>query len=206
MSASLSHNACAQVTPDTATSGLLNSLGQRAYQLAIDDRCHIFATPVTMALRSGFLTTRNQAISQGLDSEHISQITEEARQQQAHIACEAYKNSSEATQLAQSYLAFASQPRTEFKFAQTQWTVVRTYGDNQVWRMVQYVKQDGATIGFGLYGTLRAKRLRVLAQFGSDQHPYSAHLIVRNSHSTAYGKTWLSVFVFVFVSINRRKD
>jgi len=168
---------CATAAP--AQEGALDTLMRRQFITAANTRCGWFDAPTTLALKAGLLQNRNAALNHGIAPDTVYGAMNRAKTAAASAACDSPKLRTEVETLRGAYRGFVTRNRLSLDGLRSQWLADRTGERDAKWRLVQYQQTGQVALGFGLYGTLKAQALTVMAQFEGDQ-PYAARLIVRD--------------------------
>ncbi len=170
---------------------------KRYFMVQADARCHLLNGPTSQALKAGYLQARNDALRAGLTMAYLAPWLEKAKTAADQSDCAAPSLMAEVNTAEGGFRRFMAVPHLELNSGRTEWLANRAYGDDQVWRLVQYQTTDQADLAFGLYGGLNQNNFSLMAHFKDGIRPYSARLLVRNTdilttgmiNRTPYGLT-----------------
>ncbi len=154
---------------------------KRYFMVQADARCHLLDGPTSQALKAGYLQARNDALRAGLTMTYLAPWLEKARTAAYQSDCAAPSLMAEVNTAEGGFRRFMAVPHLELSSGRTEWLANRAYGDDQVWRLVQYQNTDQADMAFGIYGGLEQNRFSLMAHFKDGMRPYSARLLVRNT-------------------------
>lgn len=154
---------------------------KRWFMVQADARCHLLDAATSQALKAGYLQARNDALRAGLSMAYLAPWLEKAKAAADQSDCAAPSLMAEVNTAEGGFRRFMAVPHLELASGRTQWQANRAYGDDQVWRLVQYQNTDQADMAFGLYGGLHQNRFSLMARFKDGTRPYSARLLVRNT-------------------------
>jgi hypothetical protein len=160
---------------------------KRYFMVQADARCHLLDAPTSQALKAGYLQARNDALRAGLTMAYLAPWLEKAKTAADQSDCAAPSLMAEVNTAEGGFRRFMAVPHLELASGRTEWQANRAYGDDQVWRLVQYQNTDQADMAFGLYGGLNQNRFSLMAKFKDGTRPYSARLLVRNTDIVATG-------------------
>lgn len=172
--------------PAAAQDASLDTLVRRQFITTANTRCHWFDGPTTLALKAGLLQNRNAALNHGVAPATLYGVMDRAKAAATTVACDNPKLKAEVETLRGAYRGFVTQNRMTLNGLRSQWLADRTGERDVKWRLVQYQQTGDVALGFGLYGTLKAQTLSVMAQFRGEQ-PYAARLIVRDPATRPIG-------------------
>lgn len=154
---------------------------KRYFMVQADARCHLLDGPTSQALKAGYLQARNDALRAGLSMAYLAPWLEKAKAAADQSDCTAPSLMAEVNTAEGGFRRFMAVPHLELSSGRTEWRANRAYGDDQVWRLVQYQNTDQANMAFGLYGGLHQNSFSLMAHFKDGLRPYSARLLVRNT-------------------------
>ncbi|MFT4074455.1 MAG: hypothetical protein QM647_02915 [Asticcacaulis sp.] len=160
---------------------------KRYFLLQADARCHLLDTATGQALKAGYLQARNDALRAGLTMDYLAPWLERARTAAYQTDCAAPALTAEVHTAEGGFNRFIAVPHLDLPSGRTEWLANRAYGDDQVWRLVQYQNTDQADMAFGLYGGLHQNSFSLMAHFKDGTRPYSARLLVRNTDIVTTG-------------------
>lgn len=174
--------------PVQAGSDDVTTAAVKRYFLAeANARCHLLDGPAAVAVTAGYLQARNSVIRMNGSMTSLTPWLAKARETAQALDCDAPQLRAEAFAAANAYGAFASRPSLTLTGTRSQWTAKRSHGDQQDWRLAQYLSTDEAHLVLGLYGTLENNSFVVMAGFQGDEKPYAARLIVRDTETAPAG-------------------
>lgn len=160
---------------------------KRWFMVQADARCHLLDGQTSQALKAGYLQARNDALRAGLSMAYLAPWLEKAKLAADQSDCAAPSLMTEVKSAQGGFRRFMAVPHLELASGRTQWLANRAYGDDQVWRLVQFQNTDQADMAFGLYGGLHQNSFSLMAHFKDGARPYSARLLVRNTDIVATG-------------------
>ncbi|HTM80845.1 hypothetical protein [Asticcacaulis sp.] len=160
---------------------------KRYFMVQADARCHLLDGPTSQALKAGYLQARNDALRAGLSMAYLAPWLEKAKTAAHQSDCTAPSLIAEVTTAEGGFRRFIAVPHLQLSSGRTEWLANRTYGDDQIWRLVQYQNTDQADMAFGLYGGLHQNSFSLMTHFKNGARPYSARLLVRNTDIVATG-------------------
>jgi hypothetical protein len=160
---------------------------KRYFMVQADARCHLLDGATSQALKAGYLQARNDALRAGLTMDYLAPWLEKAKTAAYQADCDAPSLMAEVNTAEGGFRRFIAVPHLEFNSGRTQWLANRAYGDDKVWRLVQFQNIDQVDMAFGLYGGLHQNSFSLMAKFKDGLHPYSARLLVRNTDIVTTG-------------------
>jgi hypothetical protein len=166
---------------------ITNTAMKRLFVAKMDQKCAYFTPEAAMALKAGFVQTRNEALRSGHSMADLSYFLTQARSAADTANCASAPIQAEAQNVRDSYTKFVTQARLSLPGERARWEASRSNEKALDWRMVQYQSGPKGDVAMGLYGPLAAPSLVVMARFSDAKRPVSARLLLRNPNVAATG-------------------
>jgi hypothetical protein len=154
---------------------------KRYFMVQADARCHLLDEATSRALKAGYLQARNDALRAGLSMSYLSPWLARARDAAARTACDSPQLTTEVETAKNGFRRYMAVPHLDLNSGRADWAADRAYGDDVVWRLVQYQNTDKADMALGVFGSLHTNSFSLMAHFKDGTHPYAARLMVRNT-------------------------
>lgn len=151
----------------------------RAFMLAADARCGLFAPPVRAALASATMQARGAQLRGGATAVQAAETARRARARAATVACAHPELKLVAGRVDQAFAGWSRTPRMEFPGLTAGWSVDRTAFAAPRWNLAQtsVVGASPVTVGraWGRPG------LSVTVSFVGKPRPVSARIVMRDA-------------------------
>ncbi len=163
------------------------AVAKRWFLTRADARCHQLDPAQAMALKAGYVQSRNEAIRAGYTMAALAPYLDAARDAADRSDCASPQVAAETAAARGAYTLFASQPRLSLPAGPASWQADRTRAGDAQWRLVQYQDGAGAEAAMGLYGPLSDNRFVVMVRFADGARPYGARLLIRDAGLASQG-------------------
>ena len=160
---------------------------ERALMVAADTRCGLFTPDIASALAAATFQARGGALRAGIETEALAAIADQARARAAATACKAPQLLTVAARVRDAFKGYGRLLRMDFPGDTASWKADRSLPRYvPVWRLSQTSSLSGKAgsdaVTFGLAGMWGApQKLVAVADFGDEESPYAARLVVRDA-------------------------
>jgi hypothetical protein len=150
----------------------------RAFMLAADARCGLFAPPVRAALRSATLQARGAQLRGGATAVQTAETARRARAGAAATSCSHPDLRLVAGRVEDAFAGWSSQRRMDFPGVAKGWSVDRTAFDRPGWRLSQTSITGKSPVSVGR--TWGRPGLTVSVSFVGKPRPSAARIVMRD--------------------------
>ncbi len=166
---------------DAATPGS-QAYYERSLMRAADARCHLFTPQVGSALAAAQAQARGAALRGGATNAGLRVVAAQAEAKQAALACNSKDLAIASARVKTAFDGYSHLIRMTFPGDDVPWQADRTLPTRTtIWRLSQPTAAGSSPVIFGLAGDYaQPVRLTAVGDFGEDQAPYSAQLMIRD--------------------------
>lgn len=166
---------------------ITNTAMKRLFVSQMDRRCAYFTPEAALALKAGFVQTRNEALRAGHSMDDLGYYLNQATVAAQNADCASGPIQAEVQGVRDSYNKFIVQSRLSLPGDRAKWDASRANEKAIAWRMVQYQSSEAGDLAMGLYGSLAAQSFVVMTRFEDGHRPQSARLLIRNTQQSSVG-------------------
>ena len=155
---------------------------ERALMRAADARCHLFTPQIGFALAAAEAQARGAALRGGASNAGLRTVAAQANAKQAALPCNSKDLATASARVKTAFDGYSRLIRMTFPGDDAPWQADRTLPTRTtIWRLSQPAAAGSSPVMFGLAGDYaHPARLTAVGDFGPDEVPYSAQLMVRD--------------------------
>ncbi len=166
---------------DAATPGS-EAYYDRSLMRAADARCHLFTPTVGSALAAAAAQARGAALRAGASNASLRALAVQAVAKQTGLPCSSKDLAVASARVRTAFEGYSRLIRMTFPGDDVAWQADRSLPTRTtIWRLSQPTAAGSSPVMFGLAGDYgHPAELLAVGDFGEDQTPYSAQLMVRD--------------------------
>ena len=155
---------------------------ERSLMRAADSRCHLFTLAVGSALAAAEAQARGAALRGGASNAALRSLAAQAAAKQSPLPCASKDLAVAAARVRGAFDGYSRLIRMTFPGDDVAWRADRTLPmRTTIWRLSQPTATGASPVIFGLAGDRgHPAQLLAVGDFGPDQTPYAAQLMVRD--------------------------
>ncbi|HEY0599097.1 hypothetical protein [Brevundimonas sp.] len=177
-------------TPAQAWAGAADTYYERAFVVAADARCGLFAPQVDAALTAATAQARGAALRAGAAEADLDAVAARARSRAGAVSCRDPQLATVRARVDGAFSGWARTPRMTFAGARQHWFADRTKWTQPGWRLKQASTVGASPVAFGYGGDPDASALTAVVSFVGRSRPTSARLVFRDEARAP--RAWLS--------------
>lgn len=172
--------AVALCLPATAWAGPADTYYERAFVVAADARCNLFAAPIDAALNAATAQARGAALRSGSGEADLAAAAARARSRAGTVSCADPELATVRARVDGAFSGWLRTPRMEFPGARRPWTANRVSSANANWRLQQMSVVGASPVAFGYAGKGAAHGLTAVVSFVGRSRPNAARIVMRD--------------------------
>lgn len=172
--------AAALVLPATAWAGPADTYYERAFVVAADARCNLFAPNIEAALVAATAQARGAALRSGAGEADLAAAAGRARARAAAVSCADPQLAMVRARVDGAFSGWLRTPRMDFPGTRRPWTANRLSSTDASWRLQQMSVVGASPVAFGYAGKGDAQGLVAVVSFVGRSRPTSARLVLRD--------------------------
>ncbi|HYD27958.1 hypothetical protein [Brevundimonas sp.] len=177
-------------TPAQALGGPSDTYYERAFVVAADARCDLFAPQVEAALTAATAQARGAALRSGAAEVDLNAAAARARARAAAVSCRDPQLATVRARVDGAFSGWARTPRMTFAGERQHWFADRTRWTQPGWRLKQSSTVGASPVAFGYGGKADASTPMAVVSFVGRSRPTAARLVFRDE--TRAPRAWLS--------------
>jgi hypothetical protein len=182
--------AAALAGPAQAWAGPADTYYERAFVVAADARCSLFAPDVEAALTAATAQARGAALRSGAAEADLNAAAARARSRAESVSCRDPQLATVRDRVDGAFSGWVRTPRMIFPGAARPWVADRTAWTRPGWRLMQTSAVGASPVTFGFGGEAEASVLTAVVSFVGRSRPNAARIVFRDDAKAP--RAWLS--------------
>ena len=166
--------------PGAALAGPADTYYERAFVVAADARCGLFAPQLEAALTAATAQARGAALRSGAREGDLADAAARARSRAAAVSCTDPELATVRARVDGAFSGWLRTTRMTFPGAQRAWTANRLSSDQASWRLQQVSSVGASPVAFGYAGKGETSGLTAVVSFVGRSRPYAARVVLRD--------------------------
>jgi hypothetical protein len=163
---------------------------ERAFVVAADARCGLFAPKVEAALTAATAQARGAALRSGAAEADLRAVAARAQARAGAVSCADPQLATVRERVDGAFSGWARTPRMTFPGLARPWVADRTAWTRPGWRLMQASTVGASPVSFGYGAQTDASALTAVVSFVGRSRPYAARLVFRDAAKAP--RAWLS--------------
>ncbi|MGV8928878.1 MAG: hypothetical protein ACOH1E_03945 [Brevundimonas sp.] len=176
--------------PNMASAEAADTYYERAFVVAADARCDLFAPPIEAALAAATAQARGAALRSGTGEADLVSTAARARARAGTVSCTDPQLATVRARVDNAFSGWLRTPRMEFPGARRPWTANRMNSTEASWRLQQMSVVGASPVAFGYSGKGETQGLVAVVSFVGRSRPVSARIVLRDPRRTP--RPWLA--------------
>lgn len=153
---------------------------ERAFVVAADARCNLFAPNIEAALTAATAQARGAALRSGAGEADLSAAAARARSRAGAVSCDDPELATVRARVDGAFSGWLRTPRMVFPGARRPWTANRLDSTHASWRLQQMSAVGASPVAFGYAGKGDEHGLVAVVSFVGRSRPTSARIVLRD--------------------------
>lgn len=166
--------------PGMASAGAADTYYERAFVVAADARCNLFAPQIDAALNAATAQARGAALRSGAGEADLSAVAARARSRAGTVSCTDPQLATVRARVDGAFAGWLRTPRMVFPGARLPWTANRVGSAEANWRLQQMSVVGASPVAFGYAGKGPTPDLTAVVSFVGRSRPYAARIVLRD--------------------------
>lgn len=166
--------------PAVAWAGPADTYYERAFVVAADARCNLFAPQIEAALNAATAQARGAALRSGAGEADLSAAAVRARARAGTVSCTDPQLATVRARVDGAFSGWLRTPRMDFPGARRSWIANRIRSVNANWRLQQMSVVGASPVAFGYAGKGDTPGLIAVVSFIGRSRPYAARIVLRD--------------------------
>lgn len=166
--------------PGMASAGAADTYYERAFVVAADARCNLFAPQIDAALNAATAQARGAALRSGAGEADLSAVATRARSRAGTVSCTDPQLATVRARVDGAFAGWLRTPRMVFPGARRPWTANRVGSAEVNWRLQQMSVVGASPVAFGYAGKGVTPDLTAVVSFVGRSRPYAARIVLRD--------------------------
>lgn len=166
--------------PGTTWAGPADTYYERAFVVAADARCDLFAPNLEAALAAATAQARGAALRSGAVEADLAAAAARARARAATVSCADPQLATVRARVDGAFSGWLRTPRMEFPGTRRPWTANRLRSADASWRLQQMSVVGASPVAFGYAGKGEGQDLVAVVSFVGRSRPVSARIVMRD--------------------------
>ena len=175
--------------PGQAWAGPADTYYERAFVVAADARCSLFAPEIDAALMAATAQARGAALRSGAAEADLNAVAVRAEARAGAVSCRDPQLATVRQRVDGAFSGWIRTPRMTFPGDDRAWVADRTAWTRPGWRLRQASTVGASPVTFG-YGQAGASALTAVVSFVGQSRPNAARLVFRDEAKAP--RAWLS--------------
>jgi hypothetical protein len=176
--------------PAIAWAGPADTYYERAFVVAADARCHLFAPQIDAALNAATAQARGAALRAGAGEADLAAAASRARSRAGAVSCADPDLAVVRARVDGAFSGWLRTPRMEFPGRHQPWAANRVRSAEANWRLQQMSVVGASPVAFGYAGKGDAPGLTAVVSFVGRSRPYAARIVLRDP--VRVSRPWLA--------------
>lgn len=182
--------AAALVVPTLAWAGAADTYYERAFVVAADARCNLFAPHINAALNAATAQARGAALRSGAAEAELAATAGRARARAGAVSCTDPQLATVRARVDGAFAGWLRTPRMVFPGSRRAWVANRVSSTEANWRLQQMSMVGASPVAFGYAGKGDTPGLTAVVSFVGRSRPYAARIVLRDPVRAA--RPWLA--------------
>jgi len=166
--------------PATAWAGPADTYYERAFVVAADARCNLFAPQIDAALNAATAQARGAALRSGAGEAELAAAAGRARARAGIVSCADPQLATVRARVDGAFAGWLRTPRMVFPGVRRSWTANRVSSTDANWRLQQMSVVGASPVAFGYAGKGDEPGLTAVVSFVGRSRPYAARIVLRD--------------------------
>ncbi|MBA3048839.1 MAG: hypothetical protein KKE42_11155 [Alphaproteobacteria bacterium] len=153
---------------------------ERAFVVAADARCNLFAPNIEAALTAATAQARGAALRSGTAEADLAAAAARARARAGTVSCADPQLATVRARVDGAFSGWLRTPRMVFPGARRPWTANRVSSADASWRLQQMSVVGASPVAFGYAGKGEAHGLVAVVSFVGRSRPNAARIVLRD--------------------------
>ncbi|WP_292098799.1 hypothetical protein [Brevundimonas sp.] len=153
---------------------------ERAFVVAADARCNLFAPNIEAALAAATAQARGAALRSGTAEAELAAAATRARARAGTVSCADPQLATVRARVDGAFSGWLRTPRMVFPGARRPWTANRVSSADASWRLQQMSVVGASPVAFGYAGKGEAHGLVAVVSFVGRSRPNAARIVLRD--------------------------
>jgi hypothetical protein len=153
---------------------------ERAFVVAADARCNLFAPNIEAALAAATAQARGAALRSGTAEADLAAAAARARARAGTVSCADPQLATVRARVDGAFSGWLRTPRMVFPGARRPWTANRVSSADASWRLQQMSVVGASPVAFGYAGKGEAHGLVAVVSFVGRSRPNAARIVLRD--------------------------
>lgn len=176
--------------PTAARAAPADTYYERAFVVAADARCNLFAPNIEAALAAATAQARGAALRSGAAEAELAAAAARARARAGSVSCADPQLATVRARVDGAFSGWLRTPRMVFPGARRPWTANRVSSDDASWRLQQMSVVGASPVAFGYAGKGETQGLVAVVSFVGRSRPNAARIVLRDP--VRVPRPWLS--------------
>ncbi len=176
--------------PTIAWAGPADTYYERAFVVAADARCQLFAPQIDAALNAATAQARGAALRAGAGEAELAAAASRARSRAGAVSCADPDLAVVRARVDGAFSGWLRTPRMEFPGRHRPWTANRVRSAEANWRLQQMSVVGASPVAFGYAGKGETPGLTAVVSFVGRSRPYAARIVLRDP--VRISRPWLA--------------
>lgn len=168
------------VAPAAAWAGPADTYFERAFVVAADARCGLFAPQIDAALIAATAQARGAALRAGSAETELASVAARARARAAAVSCSDPQLATVRQRIDGAFAGWARTFKMDFPGKRQSWTANRLSSSRPNWRLQQRSVVGASPVAFGYAGQGDTPGLTAVVSFVGRSRPYAARVVLRD--------------------------
>ncbi|WP_439475995.1 hypothetical protein [Brevundimonas sp.] len=166
--------------PNIASAEAADTYYERAFVVAADARCNLFAPQIGAALHAATAQARGAALRSGAGEAELAAAAARARARAGAVSCADPQLATVRARVDGAFAGWLRTPRMVFPGARRSWIANRVSSTDANWRLQQMSVVGASPVAFGYAGKGDAPGLTAVVSFVGRSRPYAARIVLRD--------------------------
>lgn len=166
--------------PAVAWAGPADTYYERAFVVAADARCNLFAPQIDAALNAATAQARGAALRSGAAESDLVAAAGRARVRAGTVSCADPQLATVRARVDGAFAGWLRTPRMAFPGTRRSWTANRVSSAEANWRLQQMSMVGASPVAFGYAGKGDTPGLTAVVSFVGRSRPYAARIVLRD--------------------------
>jgi len=176
--------------PDVARAGAADTYYERAFVVAADARCNLFAPHIDAALKAATAQARGAALRSGAGESDLAAAAGRARARASTVSCSDPQLATVRARVDGAFAGWLRTPRMVFPGTRRSWVANRVSSTDANWRLQQTSMVGASPVAFGYAGKGDTPGLTAVVSFVGRSRPYAARIVLRDP--VRVSRPWLA--------------
>lgn len=166
--------------PGIAWAEAADTYYERAFVVAADARCNLFAPNINGALNAATAQARGAALRSGVAEADLTAAAARARSRAGTVSCADPQLATVRARVDGAFSGWLRTPRMEFPGVRRPWSANRVMSADANWRLQQRSVVGASPVAFGYAGKGETQGLVAVVSFVGRSRPNAARIVLRD--------------------------